>query len=65
MGRGPCVWKQTDVQRAIKAVAATGQPVGGVRFDKDGFTVVIGEPHGSDSNDKTENDWDEIVDGKA
>jgi hypothetical protein len=68
MGRGPCAWKETDVRRAVKAVAATGQPVKGVRFDKDGFTVLTGEPECLTENGgatDSRNDWDEIIDGKV
>jgi hypothetical protein len=44
MGHGPCTFKEADVKRAVKAVAAAGQPVQGVRFYKDGgFMVVTGE----------------------
>jgi len=65
MGRGPCDWKQTKVKRAVKAITAAGQPVKEVRFDKYGFTVIIGEPvKRKESENATTNEWDEI-DGAA
>ena len=45
MGHGPLNFKESAVRRAVKAVIAAGQPVAGVRFDRDGgFTIVIGKP---------------------
>ena len=45
MGHGPLAFKESAVRRALKAVIAAGQPVAGVKFDRDGgFTVVIGKP---------------------
>jgi hypothetical protein len=58
MGHGRCAFKEADVRRAVKAIAATGQPIAGVRFNRDGgFTVVIGKPG---EVTKT-NVWDEVL----
>lgn len=63
MGHGKCTFKEADVKRAVKAVAAAGQPVQGVRFDKDGFTVMIGEPVKANGTTDAKNEWDEDDDG--
>jgi hypothetical protein len=61
MGRGPCAFKASDVARAVKAVAAAGQPVRGVRFEKDGgFVVMIGEPSSEEISSDV-NPWDEVL----
>jgi hypothetical protein len=50
MGQGPSAFKEADVKRAVRAIGATGQPIAGVRFHRDGgFTVVIGKPSDSES----------------
>lgn len=41
--RGPCAFKQTDVERAIKAVKAAGASVGKVEVTKDKITVEVGK----------------------
>jgi hypothetical protein len=49
--RGQCLFKESDVTRAVRAVAKTGQPVAGVRFNRDGgFTVIVGEEVPADSH---------------
>lgn len=45
MSRRPCVFRQRDVTRAVKAVAAAGVAVAKVEVDKDGkIIVVVGKP---------------------
>jgi hypothetical protein len=45
MSRRPCVFRQCDVTRAVKAVAAAGVAVDKVEVDKDGkIIVVVGKP---------------------
>ena len=59
MGRAASTFKETDVTRALRAVAAAGQ-VRGVRCDKSGgFVVLIGKP---ENNTVTLNAWDEVLD---
>ncbi len=58
MGHGPAAFKEADVRRALNAIRATGQPIAGVRFHRDGgFTVVIGKP----SEAERLNVWDEVL----
>jgi hypothetical protein len=60
LGRAASAFKETDVTRALRAVAAAGQPIRGVRFDKlGGFVVLIGKLE--DSTVKL-NAWDEVLD---
>jgi hypothetical protein len=60
VGKGPCAFKETDVRRAVKAVVAAGQPIAGIRFNKDGgFTVLTGEPVAAEN--LKANPWDEAV----
>jgi hypothetical protein len=58
MSRRPCVFRQRDVTRAVKAVAAAGVAVAKVEVDKDGkIVVVVGEPDKAEV--KTEvNEWE-------
>ena len=43
--RGPCAFRQCDVERAIKAARAAGLEVARVEIDKDGKIVIIaGKP---------------------
>lgn len=37
-------FKQSDVERACKGVAAGGLPVARVEFNDNGFAVIVGEP---------------------
>jgi ABC-type Zn2+ transport system substrate-binding protein/surface adhesin len=60
MTRAACAFKEADVKRAVRAVVAAGQPVRGVRFDKDGFTVVVGEPE-QQLAEESANSWDEVI----
>jgi hypothetical protein len=59
MSRRQTAFTESDVKRAIKAITAAGQPVAGVRFHDDGFTVLIGEPI-HQSNSSNSNPWDEV-----
>jgi len=60
-------FRQSDVRRAVQAIAAAGQPVKGVRFDKEGgFVVIIGTTDETENSKFKTNPWDEVLDsGKA
>lgn len=64
MGRGSSAFKEVDVRRAIRAVKAAGQPVKGVSFTKEGFTVVVGEPDATTNQTPAGNstEWKERID---
>jgi hypothetical protein len=66
MSRAPSTFRETDVKRAVRAVKAADQPVSGVRFGKDGFTVLTGPVENNCGNAMNETDetsdtseWDE------
>jgi hypothetical protein len=60
VGRAASAFKETDVTRALRAIAAASQPIRGIRFDKSGgFVVLIGKP---EAVTVTPNAWDEVLD---
>ena len=63
MSRAPSDFRETNVKRAVRAVEAAGKSVRGVRFDKDGFTVLTGPVENDSGNAMNEtngtNEWDE------
>jgi hypothetical protein len=59
MARAPSTFRQQDVTRAVKAVAAAGVHVARIEIDKTGKIIVIvggGEPSGSTEA----NEWDRV-----
>jgi hypothetical protein len=63
MARAPSTFRQQDVTRAAKAVAAAGFAVAGVKISAQGeIEVVIGksEPQDSGAPRREENEWDRI-----
>jgi hypothetical protein len=63
MSRAPSSFRETDLRRALKAIAGAGQSVRGVRFLKDGgFLVIFGEP---DDGKAEGNEWDEDINDAA
>jgi len=60
MSRGPWVFKQRDLTRAVKGVVAAGLPVYGVEVDKNGKIVVITDKAKATTNgaDTEKNEWD-------
>jgi hypothetical protein len=62
MSRRPCIFRQRDVTRAVKAVAAAGVTVAKVEVDKDGkiVVVVVGADKTQDPADTGTNSWDTL-----
>jgi hypothetical protein len=61
MSRRPCIFRQRDVTRAVKAVAAAGATVAKVEVDKDGkIVVVVGEPSQNPPSSTGGNEWDRV-----
>jgi hypothetical protein len=64
MGKGPCAFKEVDVTRAIRAAKKAGVENPQVVIDLERKTMTIAPVKLGESNSKTENDWDEIHNGK-
>jgi hypothetical protein len=62
MARAPCTFRQQDVTRAIKAVAAAGVGIARVEIDKAGKITIIAasgyEPYGKGREEA--NEWDSV-----
>jgi hypothetical protein len=58
MSRGPQTFRQRDVTKAVKALAAAGKSVAEIRVDKSGaHIVVVGEP--GKTTEPERNEWDQ------
>jgi hypothetical protein len=61
MSRRPCVFRQRDVTKAVKAVTAAGVAVAQVEVDRDGkIVVVVGERSQNPLSSNGGNEWDRI-----
>jgi hypothetical protein len=63
--RRPCMFRQTDLTRALKGARAAGMGIARVEIEKDGKIVVVpGEQQkGSSESVTAPNEWDEVFDG--
>jgi hypothetical protein len=58
MSRGPQTFRQRDLTRAVRAVAAAGMSVAKVMVDKNGrIVVVVGETGKTEQDER--NEWDQ------
>jgi hypothetical protein len=58
--RRPCVFRQRDVTKAVRAVAAAGVQIDRVEVDKTGKIVIVTRNVlGDSSNNSPANEWDE------
>jgi hypothetical protein len=61
MARPPSTFRQQDVTRAVKAVAAAGVHIARIEIDKAGKIVIIAAGASGQSDELTEaNEWDRI-----
>jgi hypothetical protein len=61
MSRAPRTFKQTDVTRMVKAVAAAGVEIARVEVDRGGKIVIIaGKPGEAIDTANGENEWDRL-----
>jgi hypothetical protein len=64
MSRRPFIFRQRDVTRAVKAVAAAGLHIAGVKIDaqKGAIEIVTGDEGAQDSTVPVQegNEWDRI-----
>ncbi len=61
--RGPCLFKESDVKRATRAVIAAGLEVASVQIDKTGSIVVTPAKRLQTEKDRSRaelNEWDRI-----
>jgi hypothetical protein len=63
--RRPCMFRQTDLTRALKGARAAGMGIAHVEIEKDGKIVVVpGEQQkGTSERVTAQNEWDEVFDG--
>jgi len=57
MSRGPQTFRQRDVIKAVKALAAAGKSVAEIRVDKTGAHIVVAE-EGEKTKQADSNSWD-------
>jgi hypothetical protein len=61
MARAPSTFRQQDVTRAVKAVAAAGVHIARVEIDKTGKIVIIAADAVDQLGENTEvNEWDRV-----
>ncbi len=62
--RRPCLFRERDVTRAIRAVVSSGQKIKAVKIEPDGGILVLVSENGI-GNDNPEisgyNEWDEVL----
>ena len=59
MARAPSTFRQQDVTRAVKAVAAAGVHIARIEIDKAGKIVIItAEGHAQPDESTEANEWD-------
>ena len=65
MGRAPSTFRQQDVTRAVKAVAAAGVGIARIEIDKTGKIIIIAATaaqtaDGTQDTDREANEWDRV-----
>lgn len=65
MSRNPSTFKQADVTKAVKAVAAAGVEVARVEIDKAGKIVIVAGKSGEANGGESANPWDTVLSDDA
>jgi len=61
MARAPSAFRQQDVTRALKAVAAAGVHIDRIEIDKTGKIIIIAVHAANQPGENTEvNEWDRV-----
>jgi hypothetical protein len=60
MARGPATFRQQDVTRAVKAVAAAGVHIARIEIDKTGKIVIITAGPTEPDETTESNEWDRV-----
>ena len=60
MARGSCTFRQRDVTKAVKAVAAAGVEIARVEIDRNGKIIVIAGKPADMTEDAQSNEWDDV-----
>jgi hypothetical protein len=61
MARAPSTFRQQDVTRAVKAVAAAGVDIARIEIDKAGKIVIVASTGAEPGEGRAEgNEWDHI-----
>ena len=60
MSRAPSTFRQQDVTKAVKAVAAAGVHIARVEIDRDGRIVIIASNGKLEPDRREENEWDRL-----
>jgi hypothetical protein len=61
MARAPSTFRQQDVTRAVKAVAAAGVHISRIEIDKTGKIVIVTNEPPDEPGEMTEaNEWDRV-----
>ena len=61
MARAPSTFRQQDVTRALKAVAAAGVHIDRIEIDKTGKIIIIAVRAANQPGENTEvNEWDRV-----
>ena len=60
MSRAPSRFRQQDVTKAVKAVAAAGVHIARVEIDRDGRIVIIASNRELEPDRREANEWDRV-----
>jgi hypothetical protein len=61
--RRPCIFRQTDLTRALKGAQAAGIAIGRFEINKDGKIVVVAKkPESPRDGEDERNEWDDADD---